>query len=230
MLSGLPHHLPQRFYGSHFKLMPAPHRPRKRFGQNFLKDEAIIDQIVGALNLRRSSAVLEIGPGQGALTKKILQRREAGTKLTVVEVDRDLAAELRKESAGDESYEVVEGDVLKIDLHSLRFTQGGCLNICGNLPYNISTPLIFKLLEAQVNRRLAMLKQQIQLASRIAVATRITTLRPVWFLCCKRKLSIAFVRVRAVKPMAVCLLWYRACSKWIFCSRLHPKVSFHRLR
>lgn len=140
--------------------MSASHRPRKRFGQNFLQDQAIIDQIVGALNLKQSSAVLEIGPGQGALTQKILQRRETDTHLTVVEVDRDLVAALREKAPRYENYEIVEGDVLKIDLESLRSAQSGCLNICGNLPYNISTPLLFKLLEAQVARRLATVGEQ----------------------------------------------------------------------
>jgi 16S rRNA (adenine1518-N6/adenine1519-N6)-dimethyltransferase len=120
------------------------HRARKRFGQNFLHDPNVIARIVRAAAPRPDQALLEIGPGQGALTAPLL---EAAAQLTVIEIDRDLAAGLRTRFAGHPGFHLIEQDVLKVDFAALGTGQPGNLRIIGNLPYNISTPLLFHLLE-----------------------------------------------------------------------------------
>lgn len=117
------------------------HLPRKRFGQHFLADDAIIDAIVDAIDPQPGEAMVEIGPGLGAMTMPLLERIEL---LTVVELDRDLAARLRRVKG----LEVVEADVLKVDFAALAAAAGRPLRVVGNLPYNISTPILFHLLEA----------------------------------------------------------------------------------
>ena len=115
------------------------HRARKRFGQHFLADPGVIDDIVAAIGPRPGQALVEIGPGLGALTWPVLERCE---RLTVVELDRDLAAKLRRNPALD----VVEADVLKVDFAAIARECGQSLRVIGNLPYNISTPILFHLL------------------------------------------------------------------------------------
>jgi 16S rRNA (adenine1518-N6/adenine1519-N6)-dimethyltransferase len=115
------------------------HVARKRFGQHFLVDPGVIDAIVGAVDPRPGEAIVEIGPGLGALTRPLAERARS---LTVIELDRDLAARLRREPA----LEVVEGDVLEVDFAALSARLGTPLRIVGNLPYNISTPILFHLL------------------------------------------------------------------------------------
>jgi 16S rRNA (adenine1518-N6/adenine1519-N6)-dimethyltransferase len=117
------------------------HQARKRFGQHFLADEAVIDAIVRAIGPRPGDALVEIGPGLGAMTQPIVER--AG-RLTVIELDRDLAARLRRQA----NLDVIEADVLKVDFRALASTAGRPLRIVGNLPYNISTPILFHLLDA----------------------------------------------------------------------------------
>jgi 16S rRNA (adenine1518-N6/adenine1519-N6)-dimethyltransferase len=120
-------------------------RARKRFGQHFLHDPAVIERIIAAIAPRPGDALVEIGPGQGALTELLL----AGSgSLDVIEIDRDLAAELRAHYAGQASCRVHEGDALDFDFAALARTRGQRLRVVGNLPYNISTPLLFRLLEA----------------------------------------------------------------------------------
>jgi 16S rRNA (adenine1518-N6/adenine1519-N6)-dimethyltransferase len=116
------------------------HIPRKRFGQHFLADDAIIDGIVRAIDPRPGQAMVEIGPGLAALTQPLVERLG---RLTVIELDRDLAARLRAHP----QLEVVESDVLKVDFTELARTLGvSRLRVVGNLPYNISTPILFHLL------------------------------------------------------------------------------------
>jgi 16S rRNA (adenine1518-N6/adenine1519-N6)-dimethyltransferase len=117
------------------------HTARKRFGQHFLVDQSVIDGIVRIIDPRPDQALVEIGPGLGAMTQPLLQR--CG-KLTVIELDRDLAARLRKQAA----LTVVEADVLKVDFVALAAAAGQQLRVVGNLPYNISTPILFHLLAA----------------------------------------------------------------------------------
>jgi 16S rRNA (adenine1518-N6/adenine1519-N6)-dimethyltransferase len=118
------------------------HQPRKRFGQNFLKDERVIHAIVGAIAPKASDHLVEIGPGQGALTVFLL---DAGGQLDVVELDRDLVELLKRRYAGRADIRIHGADALRFDFASLA--QGQKLRIVGNLPYNISTPLLFRLFE-----------------------------------------------------------------------------------
>ena len=112
------------------------HRPRKRFGQNFLTDAAVIAAIVAAIHPRRGEPLVEIGPGLGALTRPLLA---AAGELHAVEIDRDLAAALMQEFGA--RLILHQADVLRFDFGAL----GDGLRVIGNLPYNISTPLLFHL-------------------------------------------------------------------------------------
>ncbi len=116
------------------------HRPRKRFGQNFLRDATVVARIVAAIAPRPNERLVEIGPGEGALTDPLLAA--AGT-LTAIELDRDLVARLRTRFPPDVGLTLIEGDALAFDFRTLA-TEGP-LRLVGNLPYNISTPLLFHL-------------------------------------------------------------------------------------
>ena len=118
---------------------------RKRYGQHFLHDPAIIERIIACVAPRPDEALLEIGPGHGALTASLLAA--AGT-LDVVEIDRDLARELRSHFAGQERLRVHAADALAFDYAALARERGRPLRVVGNLPYNVSTPLLFRLLAA----------------------------------------------------------------------------------
>lgn len=117
------------------------HIARKRFGQHFLSDNGIIGAIVDAINPQPGEPVVEIGPGLAALTQPLVERLGS---LTVIELDRDLAVRLRTRP----QLRVVESDVLKVDFTALAHTLGAPkLRVVGNLPYNISTPILFHLLD-----------------------------------------------------------------------------------
>lgn len=113
------------------------HRARKRFGQNFLHDREVVARIVAAIAPRADDRLVEIGPGLGALTAPLLERLD---HLQVIELDRDLIARLRQRFSPD-VLTLHEGDALRFDFSSL----GAPLRVVGNLPYNISTPLLFHL-------------------------------------------------------------------------------------
>ena len=117
------------------------HRARKRFGQNFLIDKQIISQILNGINSQSEDHIVEIGPGLGALTEGLLQNCD---QLTVVEIDRNLAAELSERYGNRPNFELHQVDALTLDFSTL--SQGQNLRVVGNLPYNISTPLLFHLL------------------------------------------------------------------------------------
>jgi 16S rRNA (adenine1518-N6/adenine1519-N6)-dimethyltransferase len=117
------------------------HIPRKRFGQHFLTDGSVIDRIVDAIAPQPGDALVEIGPGLGAMTDPLVAR---SGRLTVIELDRDLAARLRRRP----ELAVVEADVLTVDFRALAAAAGRPLRVVGNLPYNISTPILFHLLDA----------------------------------------------------------------------------------
>jgi 16S rRNA (adenine1518-N6/adenine1519-N6)-dimethyltransferase len=118
------------------------HVARKRFGQHFLSDAYVLGAIVDLIDPLPGQALVEIGPGLGALTWPLLERCRA---LTVIELDRDLAARLRQR--GD-SLTVIEADVLTVDFAALARQMGQPLRLVGNLPYNISTPILFHLLDS----------------------------------------------------------------------------------
>lgn len=121
-----------------------PRRPRKRFGQHFL-EPAWVRKLVDVIDPRPEDVFIEIGPGGGALTRPLAER---AAKVVAIEVDRDLAARLRSARPGNVT--IVEGDVLDVDLPALVGEQGGGrpVRIAGNLPYNISSPILFRLIDA----------------------------------------------------------------------------------
>ena len=119
------------------------HRPRKRFGQNFLHDPGVIDRVLRAIAPRAGERLVEIGPGQGAITAGLLQ---AAGSLDVVELDRDLVGPLAERFAGRGELRIHNADALKFDFRPL-VAGDQRLRLVGNLPYNISTPILFHLLE-----------------------------------------------------------------------------------
>lgn len=125
------------------------HQPRKRFGQNFLHDKAIIGQIIDSIHPAQDDLMLEIGPGMGAITEPLLKEIE---RLTVVELDTDLADSLRIRigANSNDGLTIVKANAMNVDYRQLYQNMsnpdGKKLRIVGNLPYNISTPLLFHLL------------------------------------------------------------------------------------
>lgn len=117
------------------------HKPRKRFGQNFLKDPHIIEQIVTAIQPHPEDNMVEVGPGLGALTRPLLTHLQ---HLTVIEIDQDLHENINKFADDSSKITLIGSDVLTVDFTKLGEKQ----RIVGNLPYNISTPLLFHLLAA----------------------------------------------------------------------------------
>lgn len=120
------------------------HKPRKRFGQNFLQDATVIDEILLASEVSKEDTVLEIGPGRGAITGLLAER--AG-KLVCVEIDWDLAGELKTRFFGQDNVTIIEGDILKLDLHKI-LGDSESLKVVANLPYYITTPILMGLLES----------------------------------------------------------------------------------
>jgi 16S rRNA (adenine1518-N6/adenine1519-N6)-dimethyltransferase len=118
-------------------------RARKRFGQHFLHDGATIERIVEAIGPTADDPLVEIGPGLGAITLPLLRKVNS---LDVVEIDRDAIRELRVKTANSTALRIHEADALRFEFSSLM-TAGRRLRIIGNLPYNISTPLLFRLIE-----------------------------------------------------------------------------------
>jgi 16S rRNA (adenine1518-N6/adenine1519-N6)-dimethyltransferase len=118
------------------------HRARKRFGQNFLVDETVTDRIVSVVSPAPGQVIIEIGPGHGALSRPLAQ---SGAELHLLEIDRDLAAELTAAFQDRDNVSVHCGDALRVNLPEL-VAQSSC-RVVGNLPYNISTPLLFRLLQ-----------------------------------------------------------------------------------
>lgn len=122
------------------------HAPRrKRFGQHFLHDPNVLEQIVAELGPRPEDRLVEIGPGRGALTRLLLEA--GGGRLDAIEIDRDLVALLQQQLADHPGLVVHQVDALEFDFTRLSRERGGKLRIVGNLPYNISTPLLFHLLK-----------------------------------------------------------------------------------
>ncbi len=118
------------------------HFARKRFGQNFLNDQFVIDSIVSAIHPVPGEAVVEIGPGLGALTEPVAARMD---HMTVIELDRDLAARLASHPQLKDKLTIHQQDAMKVNFSELSEQAGQPLRVFGNLPYNISTPLMFHL-------------------------------------------------------------------------------------
>lgn len=114
------------------------HRARKRFGQNFLVDDRVVERIIDTIRPAAGQLLIEIGPGQAALTRPLL---ESGAELHVIEIDRDLAAGLERRLGPGRDLHLHVADALKVDLAGI--SGGRRFRLLGNLPYNISTPLIF---------------------------------------------------------------------------------------
>ncbi|HEX6747915.1 MAG TPA: 16S rRNA (adenine(1518)-N(6)/adenine(1519)-N(6))-dimethyltransferase RsmA [Longimicrobium sp.] len=138
-------------------------RAKRSLGQNFLIDPNIQRKIVAALDPSPDDEVLEIGPGVGALTRHL-----AGTvrRLVLVELDNDLAARLREEFAGEPSVEVINEDVLDVPLERIT-ADPARLKVIGNIPYNITTPILFSLLERRPRPAMIVLMVQREVADRI---------------------------------------------------------------
>ena len=122
------------------------HRARKRFGQNFLQDDGVIYSIVALINPAPGMHVIEIGPGLGALTRPLLRNLE---QLDLLEIDRDLVAYWNQQNL--QGLKVIEGDALQFDFSEWAQNRSGKTGLCkvvGNLPYNISSPLLFHLVSA----------------------------------------------------------------------------------
>ncbi|MBK8249422.1 MAG: ribosomal RNA small subunit methyltransferase A [Gemmatimonadetes bacterium] len=134
---------------------------RRRFGQNFLTDQHALARIAAALELSGGEQVVEIGPGRGALTAHLVGQCR---RLTCVEIDRDLVAGLRATYGAHEDVAIVEGDILATDLDALA---GGPFVLVGNVPYNITTPIIFHALSSQGMQRAVFLVQR-EVADRLS--------------------------------------------------------------
>lgn len=136
-------------------------RPRRRFGQHFLTNPAILERIVDALDPRPDDQVLEIGPGPGTLTGALLRR---GARVTGIEIDRDLVGKLRQRCAGAR---IVEGDALELDWHTVVAPSApGAWLLAGNIPYNITSPLLDKALTPPRPRRVVFMVQK-EVADRV---------------------------------------------------------------
>ncbi len=142
-----------------------PHRARRRFGQHFLHETSVIERIVRVVSPKPGDAVVEIGPGLGALTGALL---EAAGRLDVIELDRDLAAKLKARFDPD-TLTVHQSDALEFDFEALSRTRGP-LRVVGNLPYNISTPILFHLVDAGSAVRDMHLMLQKEVVERMAAA------------------------------------------------------------
>lgn len=124
--------------------MNTQHKARKRFGQNFLIDQQVIGQIVAAINPSSDDNLIEIGPGMAAITEHLVKLCPS---MTLVELDRDLIEFLKRKLIDYPSVSIINGDALKTNFG--EFYQGEKLRLVGNLPYNISTPLLFHLLDTK---------------------------------------------------------------------------------
>lgn len=143
------------------------HSPRKRFGQHFLHDPAVVRRLVDTIGPGLEIALVEIGPGLGVLTRPLLQSVQ---RLDVVELDRDLAARLESDPACRPALRVHTADALNFDFCALAEERGRALTVVGNLPYNISTPLIFHLLDQSACIRDMLFMVQREVAERLAAA------------------------------------------------------------
>lgn len=139
-------------------------RPKKSLGQNYLTDENICKNIVDSFNIQPGDRVIEIGPGKGAITKFILEKTD---NFTAVELDRNNCAILKQRFAG---IDLINRDFLKLDMNELKKNPDEKLRIIGNIPYNITSPIIFKLVDNRTIVKDAQLMIQEEVARRITSA------------------------------------------------------------
>ena len=134
------------------------HRPRKRFGQHFLVDQAIINRIVSLISPQTGEKIVEIGPGEGVLTEHLIA---SGADVSAIEIDRDLVAKLSDRFAGQRNFHIINSDVLKVDFAQHIGTNTA--HVVGNLPYNISTPLLVHLFSAmdRIDKMTFMLQREV---------------------------------------------------------------------
>ena len=132
--------------------------PRKRFGQHFLKDPGVIAAIVDAIRPRPGEWLIEIGPGEGVLTDALIA---AGARVIAIEIDRDLAVRLQQRFTDASVFRLTVADALRVDFSSLG--TGGSIRVVGNLPYNISTPLLFHLFGfgSEISEMVFMLQREV---------------------------------------------------------------------
>src|SRR5580692_1043811 len=138
-------------------------KPRKWLGQHFLTDPRILGRIADVLEITKNDTVVEIGPGRGALTEQLLARAK---RVVAIEVDRDLAKLLHEKYAGDERVTIITSDVLDVNLGD---AAGEPYLVAGNVPYNITTPILFHALERVRARRAVYLVQR-EVAERVVAA------------------------------------------------------------
>ncbi|MEP7036828.1 MAG: 16S rRNA (adenine(1518)-N(6)/adenine(1519)-N(6))-dimethyltransferase RsmA [Acidobacteriota bacterium] len=117
---------------------------KKSFGQNFLVDQNYIDKIISTLDLQKDETIIEIGAGRGALTEKLV---ESGADITAIELERDMISVLKEKFAGSKNFRLIEQDALKIDFKKIITDNGQRAKLIANLPYNISTAILQKLIE-----------------------------------------------------------------------------------
>ena len=157
---------------------------RKRFGQHFLHDRSVLERIVREFDPQPGDALLEIGPGRGALTERLIGRTRT---LDAVEIDRDLAAGLRRSYGATPGFELHEADALEFDLVALAQRRAAKLRVIGNLPYNISTPLLFHVAAAHEHIVDLHVMLQKEVIDRIVAAPgsgeygRLTVMLAPWF-------------------------------------------------
>ena len=140
------------------------HRARKRLGQHFLNDQRILARIVEAVGPMPNETIIEIGPGPGSLTERLAAR---AARLVAIELDRDLAAALRQRYADRPHVQIVEGDVL--DIHLADLSEGAPWSVTGNVPYYITTPILFHALASPRPRRIVLLVQR-EVGDRLSAA------------------------------------------------------------
>lgn len=145
--------------------MNTQHKPRKRFGQNFLIDQQVIGQIVSAINPTPEENLIEIGPGMAAITEHLVKLCPS---MTLVELDRDLIEFLNQKLIDYPAVTIINSDALKTDFDALY--QGEKMRLVGNLPYNISTPLLFHLLETREKIRDMHFMLQREVVDRLSAA------------------------------------------------------------
>lgn len=137
-------------------------QPLKRFGQNFLQDQNIIRKIISEINPQKTDTIIEIGPGQGALTKHLFSKVD---DLYAVEIDKRVIDELKQKYP---DLKLIQADFLEFDLNSIIKSQDHKIRVAGNIPYNITSPILFKLFENNMLIKDAVFMVQLEVAKRIS--------------------------------------------------------------